>query len=399
MGILKQLVLISFSLSLGLTGIDAVASQSNALTQLSAVSKNNVALSPDKINKANTSAAMCLNQQYKFYQQGGACMPNPKTGFANPAACNKLYYCVLQSAYHRYIYSRHNGYSIRINKPNLHQSTSFHFIPDNNTTFNTFDVTPNNPTAPISCTKGNCKTNTLVWVTQLNQLKNKMCHNPTLRSMYSNKDDQFTNALGLYIRQLVGMPPLKATVSVQHPYDEMGLYILSSPKTGKVSLTPKNAKELPIYYQQINGMPTLLAKDKHYQVNQKTASVLRLCRSTTELTRSYCSNLPKGNKAYNTWTKAWVKLVYPSNFLSTTNHDKGYCQLSGKTVDCTLTNIFFPWTSIGSTYNWNNYSGLKPQQALHQGLYEYGIPQDVNFSKQHLTFIKIDQIFPTLCSK
>lgn len=341
---------------------------------------------------------MCVNQHYQFDQRGGACMPAKYTGFVDAAACNALYYCVLKSAYTQYIFSLNNGYKLRKNQPISYPSTSFYFVPDDNATFNTFDVAPNDSASPISCAKKACKTNTLVWVTQLHQLKDKICHNPTLQGLYKEKSKNFTNALGLFIRQLVGMPPLQATGSVARPYDAMGLYILSFPKAAKISLNPNNAKQLPITYQSISGMPTLLAKEQNYHINSQESSVLRLCRSTTQLSHSFCTNLARGDKTYNTWTKAWVNLVYPSNFLSAPGRFDGRCLLSGKVVDCTLTNTFFPWTSVGSTYNWSYYSGAKPQQSLHQGLYEYGIPQNVNFPKKVLRFVKIDKVFSELCS-
>ena len=130
------------------------------------------------------------------------------------------------------------------------------------------------------------------------------------------------------------------------------------------------------------------------------SSLLRLCRSTTSIKAGFCSNLETHsveNRIYNKWTEQWIRAVYPSNFLRFPDSRYGDCFSGGHLINCTAENRFFPWTSMGSTYNWNVYSGADGQKSLQQGLYEYGIPKNVSFHKQHLQFIPIDKIYSSLC--
>jgi hypothetical protein len=349
----------------------------------------------------NTTTTLCKQQQYQFSSDGGVCMPAKKSKdkFIDTKSCNTIYYCVLKSSFERYINYGNNA-PLRFNNPISNQSNKFNFVPNYNTIFNTFDINPGNKDSPISCNESHCNTNTLVWITQLNQLKNKICENKTIQQLYNNEHKSFIDTLGLYIRQILGMPPLKAIPdSNSGPYDHMGIYTLSF--SHEITYADSDAKkQININSQLINGMPTLVNSDIVEFINPYRA-LLRLCRSTTDTSAPYCVNVQDNNlirKQYNDWTLQWIKLVYPSNILKSSIDLHPSCTNSaGKIVACTEDDTFFPWTSVGSTFNWSNFNGDNITQSLRQGLYEYGVPKNTRFNKQQIRFIPIHEIYPSLC--
>ena len=132
------------------------------------------------VGVANASVAVnsvapkvCQSVDYHYLDEkplGGPCMPNAKAsgGYNNVKQCELVYYCVLREAYDTLINNQHTI----VNKPADSQDT-FHFIPNSNEVFASFDVEPTNAASPLKCDDGYCSTVNLMWVVQEKQLQKK----------------------------------------------------------------------------------------------------------------------------------------------------------------------------------------------------------------------------------
>lgn len=340
---------------------------------------------------------ICATLHYNYLDQvklGGPCMPDShkKSGFRNEKLCQRIYYCVLKQSYSMWVSNAHKV----VNHPD-DSDKPYHFKPSKNISFVSFDVGLNDANSPINCKGDFCHTNNLIWVTQKAQLKQRLCSNPTFKRQKNNSD-----FIGLYMHQLLGMPPLAASSdNGKHPYRIKGLYVISF-KPGEASLNPTDQNQLYILNHEIGGMPALVASPG-YQINKTTASVIRLCRSGNGLSLKQCidknSSAVPTVSAYKTWVAQWVRLVYPLNIIDRdAPADKAVCEVGGKAVSCLAQYQFFPWTSMGDTENWSTYSYQKPLHALHTGLYEYGIPQGVYIPKKDIRFVPIQHMVHQLCS-
>ena len=222
----------------------------------------------------------------------------------------------------------------------------------------------------------------------------KICSNELI-----GKQKENSNFLGLLMHQFLGMPPLAANKdNTDNPYSNKGLYIFSF-KGNPPSLNPDDGELLDFKYKTVNDSPALVSMPD-YNISDRVSSVIRLCKSGYQLNSGGCINKFKKQGdaiGYNTWVKKWIEFVYPTNFLQSKNDSVAVCEDGGKPVSCLEEYRFFPWASMGATYNWSNFSAQHPRNSLTQGMYEYGIPQGVMINKSDVTFIPIDEMFSRLC--
>ena len=346
-------------------------------------------------SSSSTKPGVCSNLNYNYFKQaslGGPCMPDAKAkgGYANLAQCQLIYYCVLRKAYRHMIDSQHRV----VDKPR-DKHLPYHFVSSKNVSFASFDVGFKNSAAPMQCDAKSCTTSNLMWVTQEKQIKQNLCSNPLLKQQQSN-----SSFIGLYMHQLLGMPPLAANQSnTSTPYKNKGLYVFSFPKKAP-SLNPDDSTLLDFEYQDLQGAPALVAPSG-YSISNAVSSVVRLCKSGYQLTAAKCVNKfksPGDAVGYNTWVKKWIDYVYPTNFLKSKKTTGATCQDGGKTVSCLEEYRFFPWTSMGATYNWSKFSAQHPRGSLVGGMYEYGIPAGVTIDRKYITFIPIEKMVATICT-
>jgi hypothetical protein len=100
------------------------------------------------------------------------------------------------------------------------------------------------------------------------------------------------------------------------------------------------------------------------------------------------------NPGYRIWTAKWMQGAYPSNINAGNYRSQQLCTGHGMT-NCLN---YYPWTSIGNTYNWSHFDNSDSAQGMYDGLHEYGMPGNTLLPSNQVVFIHLRSLYQYLLS-